>query len=152
MKVILLQDSKELGKKGAVVNVADGYARNFLIPRQIVLEANESNMKSLKEDQRLKDAKAKRLLDEAKAAADMLRNKTVTVISKAGDSGRLFGSVTPKDVADAIKKQYKVDVDRRKIEIQESVKTIGLYEALLSLHQEAHVAINLRVVAEEDHS
>jgi large subunit ribosomal protein L9 len=151
MRVILLQDSKDLGKKGSVVNVADGYARNFLIPRQVVVEANESNMKSLQADQRLKDAKAKRLLDEARAAADHLRDKTVTVISKAGESGRLFGSVTPKDVADAIKKQYKVDVDRRKIEIQETVKTIGLYQALLSLHQDAHVAINLRVVAEEDH-
>jgi len=150
VKVILLQDSKDLGKKGAVVNVSDGYARNYLFPRSIATEANESNMKSLQEVEKREDAKVKKALADAKAVASHLKEKVVTVRARAGETGRLFGSVTAKDIADAIQAQFKIPVDKRRVELQETVKSIGLYTALLSLHQNVEVQINVKVVSEED--
>jgi large subunit ribosomal protein L9 len=152
MKVILLQDSKDLGKKGSVVSVSDGYARNFLLPRKVAIPATENNMRNLQEDHRREELKAGRLLNEARFQAGALNDATVTVRAKAGETGRLFGSVTSKDVADAIQAAYKLAIDKRRIEVEESVKTIGLYRATLKLHQEVEVSINVKVVAEEDRS
>ncbi len=152
MKVILLEDARGIGKKGAVLNVADGYARNYLIPRKIAVEANESNMRSLNQEKKRQDDRARRVLSEAQVAAKVLENATVKVKAKAGESGRLFGSITSKDIADAIEKNFKLTVDRKHIEIDDQVKTIGLYLATLRLHQDVEVKINVHVVSEEARS
>jgi len=148
MKVILLEDARDLGKKGAVINVADGYARNYLFPRKIAVEANDTNMRSLNQEKKRLDDRTKKLLAEARQAAAALDNATVTVKAKAGESGRLFGSITSKDIADAIEKAFKVGIDRKHIEIDDQIKTIGLYLATLKLHQDVEVKINVHVVSE----
>jgi large subunit ribosomal protein L9 len=152
MKAILLEDARDLGKKGAVINVADGYARNYLFPRKIAVEANETNMRSLNQEKKRLDDKAKKLLAEARQAAAALDNATVTVRAKAGESGRLFGSITSKDIADAVERTFKIEIDRKHIEIDDQIKTIGLYLATLKLHQDAEVKINVHVVSEEARS
>jgi large subunit ribosomal protein L9 len=152
MKVILLSDSRDLGKKGAVVNVADGYARNYLFPRKIAVEANEMNMRSLNQEKKRLDEKARKLLSQAKHAAESLEDKTVKVRAKAGESGRLFGSITTRDIADAIQKAFKIELDKKSIEIDDQIKTIGLYLATLKLHQDVEVKINVHVVSEEARS
>jgi len=152
MKVILLEDARGIGKKGAVLNVADGYARNYLVPRKIAIEANESNMRSLNQEKKRQDERAKRLLSEAQDAAKALENATVKVRAKAGESGKLFGSITSKDIADAIEKTFKITVDRKHIEMDDQMKTIGLYLATLRFHQDVEVKINVHVVSEEARS
>ena len=149
MKVILLEDARDIGKKGAVLNVTDGYARNYLIPRKIAVEANESNMRSLNQERKRQDDRAKRLLAEAREAAKALDNATVKVKAKAGGSGRLFGSITSKDIADGIEKVFGIAIDKKHIEIDDQIKTIGLYLATLRLHQDVEVKVNVHVVSEE---
>lgn len=150
MKVILLQDSKDLGKKGTVVNVSDGYARNYLLPRKIAALADESAMRDLAERKKREDAKMRKLLEQAKAAAARLEGKSVRVKAKDGDNGRLFGSVTTKDIADSISAQYKIAVDKRRIDLEDQVKTVGVYTATLKLHQDVQISMNVEVVAEEE--
>ncbi|MDP2859897.1 MAG: 50S ribosomal protein L9 [Bacillota bacterium] len=152
MKAILLEDARDLGKKGAVINVADGYARNYLFPRKIAVEANETNMRSLNQEKKRLDDKSKKLLAEARQAVAALDNATVTVRAKAGESGRLFGSITSKDIADAVERTFKIEIDRKHIEIDDQIKTIGLYLATLKLHQDVEVKINVHVVSEEARS
>ena len=152
MKVILLEDAQGIGKKGAVLNVADGYARNYLIPRKIAVEASESNLKSLQHQKRQQDERAKRLLAEAREAAKVLENATVKVKAKAGESGRLFGSITSKDIAEAIDRTFGIAVDRKRIDIDEQIKTVGLYMATIRLHQDVEVKINVHVVSGEANS
>ena len=149
MKVILLEDARDIGKKGAVLNVTDGYARNYLIPRKIAVEANESNMRSLNQERKRQDDRAKRLLAEAREAAKALDNATIKVKAKAGGSGRLFGSITSKDIADGIEKVFGIAIDKKHIEIDDQIKTIGLYLATLRLHQDVEVKVNVHVVSEE---
>jgi large subunit ribosomal protein L9 len=115
MKLILLKDVKGQGKKGQVVNVSDGYARNFLLPRGLAEEATDSNMHILN---RQNEAERKKKLAETEAAqktAEELRNKEIKIFAKAGDGGRLFGAITSKDIAVELKKQYKVEIDKKKI-------------------------------------
>lgn len=150
MKVILLEDHKDLGKKGTVANVADGFARNFLIPRGIVVEATPAAMRELQGQKDRERAREKKLRAQAEKIKSVILDKTVVVKVKAGESGRLFGSVTPKDVAAAIKAQYKQTVDRRRIDMNEHMKTIGLYEATVKLFKDVEAGINIKVEAEGD--
>lgn len=134
MEVILCEDVKSLGKKGEKVNVAEGYARNFLFPRKLASEITAQSMTELKN----REAAAKHKLDteiaEAKAAAEKIEGKSVHVSAKAGANGKLFGSVTSKDVADAVKATFGVDCDKRKITI-EDIKNFGTYECKVKLYQ-----------------
>ncbi|QIB27905.1 50S ribosomal protein L9 [Caloranaerobacter azorensis] len=125
MKVILLKDVKGLGKKGSVVNVKDGYARNFLLPRGAAKEATEGNLKVLKEQQKAKEIKQKEELEKAKKLAKKISNITVKIQSKAGVNGKLFGSITSKDIADALNKQHKIKIDKKKIVLEENIRTLG---------------------------
>ncbi|KGG79574.1 50S ribosomal protein L9 [Caloranaerobacter azorensis H53214] len=125
MKVILLKDVKGLGKKGSVVNVKDGYARNFLLPRGAAKEATEGNLKVLKEQQKAKEIKQKEELEKAKKLAEKISNITVKIQSKAGVNGKLFGSITSKDIADALNKQHKIKIDKKKIVLEENIRTLG---------------------------
>lgn len=134
MKVVLLQDVKGSGKKGELVNVSDGYARNFLFPRQLAKEANAQAMNELKNAEDAKAFKLKSELDAAKVAAEKIEGKSVKLYAKAGQGGRLFGSITAKEIADEIKKQYGVELDKRKVEIDTDIKAFGTYTCECKLY------------------
>ncbi len=134
MKVILLQDVKGSGKKGELVNVSDGYARNFLFPKKLAREANAQALNDLRNAEAAKEHHAAVELANAKEAASKIEGKTVKISAKAGQGGKLFGSVTAKEIADELKKQYAVDVDKRKIELSMDIKAFGVYPCGIKLH------------------
>lgn len=144
MKVVLLQDVKGLGKKGELVNTSDGYARNFLFPRKLAMEANSQAMSELKN----REAAEKRRIDmeiaAAKASAEKLEGKTVRLTAKAGANGKLFGSVTPKDVAAAIALQFSIELDKRKV-VVEDIKAFGTYPVEVKLYNGISAAMFVMV-------
>jgi len=149
MKVILLEDVKGIGKKGQVINASDGHARNFLFPRKLAIEATNANMANLEAQQ--KQAKHK-LDNEVKAAEDLaaiLTSKPVSITAKVGDKGRMFGSISNKEVAEAIQSQLGVTVDKKKITLTEPVKAIGTYEVTAKLHTKVSAKISLEIIAAE---
>ena len=145
MKVVLLQDVKGQGKKDPVVNVSDGYARNYLLPRGLAIEANSKAMNEIKNKEA---AKAHKIALE-KAAANELKEKlaatVVKIKGKAGADGKLYGSVTSSDIADELKKQHNIDVDRRKIVMDGPVKAFGTYAFDVKLYPEITGKINVVV-------
>jgi large subunit ribosomal protein L9 len=144
MKVILLKDVKGKGKKNEVVNVSDGYARNFLFPRKLAEEASDTNVHILNKQ---KENERKIKLEEIELAqklAESLRDKQVIIKTKAGDSGRLFGAITSKDIADELKKQYKVEIDKKKIS-SGSIKQLGEYQIDVKIYPEISTKINVVV-------
>ena len=122
MKIILLQDVKKLGKKGDLVEVAEGYARNFLFPRELAGEATQGSIKQLEQERAATKNKKAKEVEAAKAVAQKISDTELTLTVKAGEQGKLFGSITNKDISEAIKKQHRVDVDRRKIDLGEPIK------------------------------
>ncbi|MDI3533940.1 MAG: large subunit ribosomal protein [Thermosediminibacterales bacterium] len=148
MKVILNEDVKKLGKKGDVVEVAEGYGRNYLIPRGLAVQATESNIAILKDRKKALKNKYEAELREAKAKADKINGKKVIMKAKAGDKDRLFGSVTSKDIAEAIKKQYKLNIDKRKIELDKPIRDLGSYKVGVKIHTEVSAVVNIEVVKE----
>ncbi len=134
MKVILTQDVKGLGKKGELVNASDGYARNFLFPRKLAAEANSQAMTELKNREDSKKHRIEVETQQAKASADKIKGKTVKVTAKAGQGGRLFGSVTAKEIAAVMKTQFGIDIDKRKITVDD-IKAFGTYPATVKLYQ-----------------
>jgi len=146
MKVILLQDIKGSGKKGDVINASDGYARNYLIPRKLANEATETTIHILNNK---KEAKRKQKLIEIETAqkkADELRGKQIIIKVKAGEQGRLFGSITGKDIADSLNATYNIDIDKKKI-VAESIRQLGTYEVEIKIFPEISTKVN--VVIEE---
>ena len=144
MKVILLQDVKKLGKKGDVVSTSDGYARNFLFPRNLAQEATDSNLHVLNAK---KDVERRRKTAEIEAAqklADDLRDKVVKIDAKAGDSGKLFGAITSKDIADKINDQFNVKVDKKKI-VMDTIKIAGTYNIEVKLYPEVSTKMKVMV-------
>ncbi|NLL79198.1 MAG: 50S ribosomal protein L9 [Clostridiales bacterium] len=134
MKVILLEDVKALGKKGEVVNVSDGYARNCILPKKLGVEANGQNLNDLKL-QKANDAKiAQEQLEEAQALAKELETKMVVVSMKAGEGGRAFGSISSKEISQALKEQFDLSIDKKKIQLPEALKNFGTYEVSVKLH------------------
>ena len=133
MKVILLQDVRGQGKKGEMINVSDGYARNFLFPRKLAQEATADNINTMRMNDKAKREKEQRAREEAAAMSAKLRELTLNVYAKGGGAGRLFGSVTSQEISDALKEQEGIDLDRRKIVIEESIKTVGLYTVKVKL-------------------
>lgn len=125
MKIILLEDVKGLGKKGELVNASDGYARNFLFPKKLGVEATGGNIKTLNEQNTSKELKKQQELDEAKNLAVKIEKSHVEITAKAGEGGKLFGSVTSKDVADMLEKQHKIKVDKRKIVMPDPIRELG---------------------------
>ncbi|NPV53414.1 MAG: 50S ribosomal protein L9 [Firmicutes bacterium] len=148
MKVILTQDIKSLGKEGQMVEVAEGYARNYLLPRGFAKEASKSNLRSLEERNEMLRRKEARLAEEARRAAEKLETATITIQAKSGEGGRLFGSITAKDIADGIKRVLGVEIDKRKIELPEPIKVTGAYRVPVRLHQDIASSIKVDVVAE----
>lgn len=146
MKVVLLQDVKALGKKGELVNTSDGYARNFLFPKKLAKEANAQAMNELKNAEESKAYKIKTDTENAKAAAAALKDKKVVIKAKAGSNGRLFGSVTSKEIAEELKKQFKIDVDKRKITLDNDIKAFGTYKAEIKLYTGITAEISVQVI------
>ena len=143
MKVILLEDVKALGKKGEIVNVNDGYARNFILPKKLGLEATGKNLNDLKL-QKANEAKvAQQLLDDAKELAKKIEAGKVQLAIKIGEGGRAFGSVSSKEIAAAVKAQMGYDVDKKKIQLKDSIKTLGTHNVPVKLH--AKVTAELKV-------
>lgn len=148
MKVILLQDVKSLGKKGEIVNVNDGYARNFILPKKLGAEATAKNLNDLKLQKNNEKKVARENLDAAKELATELAAGKVELAIKVGEGGRTFGSVSSKEIAAAVKEQMKLDVDKKKIVLKENIKTLGTHIVNVKLHPE--VTAELKVVVKEE--
>lgn len=146
MKVILLQDEKKLGKKGDVVEISEGYARNFVLPKKIGVEANAKNMNDLKLQKAREEKAAKEQLEQAQALAETLTAKQVVVKIKAGEGGRTFGSVSSKEIAAACKEQHGIELDKKKIQLSENLKSFGAYEVGVKLHPKVTARLTVRVV------
>lgn len=145
MKVILLQDVKGSGKKGELVNVSDGYARNFLLPKKLAKEANAQAMNELKNAENAKQYKIdtdKKAANEAKAK---IENKSLKITAKAGKEGKLFGSVTSKEISTELKNQFGILVDKRKISLENDIKSFGTYQAEIKLYTGITATVNVVV-------
>ena len=125
MKVILKQDVKGLGKKESMVEVSDGYARNFLMPRNLAVEASATNINVMKTRKEAEKTKKDRELAQAKELAEKIKDINVMIRTKAGESGKLFGSITSKDIADKLKADFKLDIDKKKIVLEDALKSLG---------------------------
>ena len=145
--VILTEDVKKLGKKGEIVDVSDGYARNYVIPKKLGVEANNKNMNDLKLKKANEEKIAKEQLEAAQAFAKELETKEVTVSIKSGEGGKTFGSVSSKEIAEAAKAQCGMEIDKKKIQMPEAIKSLGVYEIAVKLHPK--VTGKLKVKVEE---
>ncbi len=148
MKVILLADVKKLGKKGDVVETAEGYGRNYLIPRNLAKEANAVNLHQVKQKKQVAAHRAAQARDEAEVLASQVEKVVVTLKLKIGENGKLHGSVNSKDVAEALIKQTGLEIDRRKIELEKTVKAPGRYTATAKLHPDFTAKFDVIVEAE----
>lgn len=147
MKVILLEDVKSLGKKGQIVNVSDGYARNLLLPKKLGVEATGKNMNDLKLQKAHEDKVAQENLDAAKAFAEELKDKQVDVGIKVGEGGRTFGSISAKEIAEAAKAQLGYELDKKKLQLSATIKELGTTMVPIKLHPK--VTGELKVVVKE---
>lgn len=148
MELILLQDVDNVGSKHEIVNVRDGYGRNYLIPQKLAIIANKSNRSRLDE---LKKQEAKReaqMLGEYQAMAERLKDTTLKIGAKAGTTGKIFGSVTNVQIVQALKEQFDIDIDRKKVTLPDEVKVLGSYTATLNLHPEVKADLAFEVVQE----
>ncbi len=148
MDIILLQNIDKVGGKFELVTVKDGYARNYLIPNKMALIANDTNRRRLDDLKRREAAKLAKTIDEFQAIADKLKDVTLKIGAKAGTSGKIFGSVTNIQLAQAILEQCELDVDRKIIEVPEDAKTLGIYTAKLDLHPDVDASVKFEVVEE----
>ena len=148
MKVILLENVKSLGKKGEIVNVNDGYARNFILPKKLGVEATGKNLNDLKLQKNNEKKVAQENLDAAKELAAELSAGKVELAIKVGEGGRKFGSVSSKEIAVAVKDQMQLDIDKKKIQLKESIKSLGTHIVTVKLHPE--VSAELKVVVKEE--
>lgn len=146
MKVILLQDVKSLGKKGEIVSVSDGYARNFILPKGLGLEADAKNLNDLKLQKANEEKVAKEQLEAAEEFAKLLETKEVVVEMKSGEGGKTFGSISSKEIAAAAKKQCGLELDKKKIQLPEAIKSLGVYEVKVKLHAKVTGKLKVKVV------
>ena len=148
MKVILLEDVKSLGKKGEIVNVSDGYARNFVLPKKLGVEANAKNMNDLKLQKANADKVAQQQLEAAQELAKVLETKEVVLTMKSGEGGRAFGSVSSKEIAQAAKEQCGFELAKKKIQLPEEIKALGVYEVGVKLHTKVLGKLKVKVTEE----
>ncbi len=145
MKVIFLKDVKGKGKKGEVKNVADGYAQNFLIKQGLAVEANSTNVSTLEGQKKKQEKLAAEELAEAKKLKETLEKITVELSAKAGEGGRLFGSITSKQIAEELQKKHKIKIDKRKIELEDAIRALGYTKVPVKLHTEVQATLNVHV-------
>lgn len=148
MKVILLQDVKSLGKKGEIVNVSDGYARNMILPKKLGLEATTKNMNDLKLQNQHAEKVAQENLEAAKRLAEEIAEKQVQVKIKTGEGGKIFGSVSTKEIAAAAKEQLDLELDKKKMQLPEGLKALGVHEVPIKLHPKVTASLKVKVVEE----
>jgi large subunit ribosomal protein L9 len=148
MKVILKEDVRNIGTMGQIVDVADGYARNFLVPKGLAVEANVKNIRSLEHAKKTIQEKAKKIRGQAQDLSDKIANMTIVIKAKSGEEGKLFGSVTSMDIAEQMKNQG-IAIDKKKIVIEEPIKRLGLYSVGIKLHSDVASQVTLQVIAEE---
>ncbi|SES14516.1 large subunit ribosomal protein L9 [Gracilibacillus ureilyticus] len=146
MKVILTQDVKGKGKKGEVKNVSDGYARNFLFKNNMAVEANQANMSALKAQKNKQAKQEEEIVNEAKQLKEKLEKLEVKLTAKSGDGGRLFGSITSKQIAEELKKSHNIKMDKRKIELDQPIRSLGYTNVPVKLHPEVSGTIKVHVV------
>jgi large subunit ribosomal protein L9 len=145
MKVILLQDVKGQGKKGQLIDVSDGYGRNFLLPRKLAQEATADNVNTMKMNDKALQEKRQKEREQAVALEKVLKAMTLTVTAKGGGAGRLFGSVTNAEIADALAKQHKIELDKRKIVLKEPIKNVGTYTVVCKLGYEVNAELSVEI-------
>jgi len=148
MKVILKQDVKTLGKKDSLVNVSDGYARNFLLPKGLAMEATSDNVNSMNQKNQSEQAKKDKALAHAKELAEKLKDVTVEIKTKAGENGRLFGSITTKEIAEKLKEQHKFDIDKKKMVMEDSIKALGTTTVEAKLYPGVSTKFTVKVTQE----
>lgn len=151
MKVFLKEDVKNLGKMGDVVNVSEGYARNFLLPKKFAVEANTKNLKEFEHNKRIIQEKAAKIKDASKATADKLSALTLKIRAKAGEEEKLFGSVTTMDIAEAFKAEG-FEIDKKKILLAEPIKRLGEYTVEVKIHSEVNATVKVQVVSDTSES
>lgn len=144
MKVILLQDIKGVGKKDQIINASDGYAKNFLIPKKMAVEATKVNLNRLEKQHADAAAKAQAELEEAQKLGKEIEEKTIKISVKVGNNGKLFGAVTNKEIASALKEQFNIDIDKKKI-VAEPIKAVGNSEAVIKLHPQVTAKLKISV-------
>jgi len=147
MEIILLQDVKTLGKKGDIVKVNDGYARNFLLPKKLGVEATKQNLYELNQQKAAEEKRQKELLEEAKNLAKKLEELSIKVGIKAGEGGKTFGSVSSKEIAAAIKEQHGIDIDKKKLVLNDPIKQAGAYSVPVKLHPQVTAQLKVTVEA-----
>jgi len=147
MKVILLEDVKNVGKKGALINAKDGYANNFLFPKKLAIEATPSNLKNLENAKKQQEDKEREIFDEAKKLEEELMKVTVVIKTKAGENGKLFGSITTKEIAEHLEEKNGMSIDKRKLELDEAIKSVGEYFVKVKLHPK--VVAKIKVIVTE---
>ena len=145
MKVILLKDVKGTGKKGEMKEVSDGYARNFLLPKKMAIVADNTAVKELNEKNKSKEITAQKEQEEVVELGKKMEEMAITIYSKAGDGGRLFGSITSKDIAEQLKKQHSIEVDKRKISLDEPIRVLGSRFVEIKIHQKVTTKIRVDV-------
>ena len=145
MKVILLEDVKALGKKGEIVNVSDGYARNFIFPKKLGVEATGKNLNDLKLQKANEEKVAKEQLEEAQALGKKIEAGGVKLTIKVGEGGRAFGSVSSKDIAEAVKEQMHYDIDKKKIVLKDAIKTVGEHKVPIKLHSKVTAELKVTI-------
>ena len=146
MKIVLIEDVKSLGRKGEVVEVSEGYARNFLIPKKKGVEANAQNLNTLKLQKANAQKIAQNQLDLAKETAGKIEGGKIEIMIKGGRDGKTYGSVTTKEISQAIKDQFKVDIDKKKIGLAEPIKTFGSHEVTIRLHKDVNAKFTVKVL------
>ena len=147
MKVILLENIKGVGKKDQVINASDGYARNFLFPKKLAVEANNENMAKLKAKNESKAYKKEMDIKEAKAVKEKIEKITMKMVVKAGENGKIFGGVTSKEIAENLKKEYSIEIDKKKVLLPETIKNIGTFTVDIKLYEGIIAQLKLNVVA-----
>lgn len=145
MEVILLQDVKSLGKKGELVKINDGYARNYILPKKLGVEANAKNLNDLKLQKAAEEKRKKEILDEATALGKEIEAKTLVMAIKSGEGGRTFGSISTKEIAAELKVQYNIEIDKKKLVLADPIKSVGTHTVGVKLHPEVTVELKVKV-------
>ena len=148
MKVILKQDVKSLGKKDSMVEVSDGYGRNYLIPRGLAVEASATNMNIMNTKKQAEKTKKDREHAHAVEQAAKIKDITVVIKMKAGENGKLFGSITSKDIADKLKSDHNIDIDKKKFNLHDAIKSLGTHEVELKLYPQVNAKLTVKIEAE----